>query len=495
MATITSSALLACSKAGLHCVSNSSKIYRFPTEEKFIMNLSNVCSLNTLFILVCTILTLLLICQELFTFTIVKPTTSSHEERELEIADLPDVVFCLDPAFDSVNLTRFGYRRDSYFRGSQSRHDKDFVGWNEQGEENATKILREKQKEKSSQDILIKVLVFDNELLNQLVKEAYYVRHKDGLVYVKPEMKFRILAYPYGRCLVLSPPTEHISKMKLGALYLEVQTNGLGLRERKTKVKIFFMERSSSLLLYPDEMEMTGVKPEVKFWGENNYEIITYKVKISRAHHVQGDPLYDCAPYTIDNSFNDCVQNEVLEFFDKEINCQPPLLAKEPSLMCNRKFNVSSTKAEKITDYFWRLYVHNMKFKCRTPCSTTNFTTQLVHTTKSDDFTTLVIVFDSKVDIVHSSFKIDEQTFVTRLGGSVSSGRTLLWILLGLLGTFEVNQSENSFMVYIIIINNVGLGNMMNPQSQRWSYHYVRVYFTRVLQKKAQRLALFYSWF
>ena len=125
----------------------------------------------------------------------------------------------------------------------------------------------------------------------------------------------------------------------------------------------------------------------------------------------------------------------------------------------------------------------------------TNFTTQLVHTTKSDDFTTLVIVFDSKVDIVHSSFKVDEQTFVTRLGGSVSSGRTLLWILLGLLGTFEVNQSENSFMVYIIIINNVGLGNMMNPQSQRWSHHYVRVYFTRVLQKKAQRLALFYSWF
>ena len=91
-------------------------------------------------------------------------------------------------------------------------------------------------------------------------------------------------------------------------------------------------------------------------------------------------------------------------------------------------------------------------------------------------------MFDSKVDIVHSSFKIDEQTFVTRLGGSVSSGRTLLWIPLGLLGTLEVNQRENSFMVYIIIINNVGLENMMNL-SQRWSNHYVRVYYTRVLHK------------
>ena len=120
--------LLACPKAGLHCVSNSSKIYRFPTEEKFIMNLSNVCSLNTLFTLICTILTLLLICQELFTFAVVKPTTTSQEEKELETNDLPDVVFCLDPAFDSVNLTRFGYRRDSYFRGSQSWMDGDFVG-------------------------------------------------------------------------------------------------------------------------------------------------------------------------------------------------------------------------------------------------------------------------------------------------------------------------------------------------------------------------------
>ena len=68
-------------------------------------------------------------------------------------------------------------------------------------------------------------------------------------------------------------------------------------------------------------------------------------------------------------------------------------------------------------------------------------------------FSTLIIVFDAKVEIVHSSFKIDEQTFVTRLGGSVSSGRTLLWILLGLLGTFEVNQRENSFMVYTMKIN------------------------------------------
>ena len=50
----------------------------------------------------------------------------------------------------------------------------------------------------------------------------------------------------------------------------------------------------------------------------------------------------------------------------------------------------------------------------------------------------LVIVFDKKIEIVRSTFKIDEQTFLTRLGGSVSSGRTVLWILVSLIGAFQV---------------------------------------------------------
>ena len=344
------------------------------------MTLSNLCSFSTLFTLICTILTLLLIFQELFTFAVVKPTTSSREEKERETSDLPDVVFCLDPAFDSANLTRFGYQRDSYFRGSRSMDDYNVVGWNEQGGENVTN--RKGQTEKSSLDILNEVLVFDDLLLEKLVLNASYVEHKDGVAYVKPEKRFRTLAYPYGRCLVLSPPTESISSVKLDVLYLKLQTD-IGLRERKTKLKIFFMEKSSSLLLYPHEVEMSGENPYLKLWGNDHDPVVkTYKVKIPRAHHVQGDPHYDCSVYTIDNSYNDCVQNKVLKFFDKEIRCQPPLLAKDPNLMCNTKFNVSSSKAEKINGYFWQLYIHNLKFKFRTPCSTTKFTTRLVHTQK-----------------------------------------------------------------------------------------------------------------
>ena len=196
-------------------------------------------------------------------------------------------------------------------------------------------------------------------------------------------------------------------------------------------------------------MEMTGEMPNMRLWYDPPEERI-YKVKILKTQHVQGDPLYNCAFYTIDNSYNDCIQNEVLEFFDKEIGCQPPLLAKDTNLLCNRKFNFSSSKARKINEYFIQLAIHNLKFKCRTPCSTKKFTTQLAHTTKSgSEDNLLAIVFDSKVDIVHSSFKIDEQTLLTRLGGSVSSGRTLLWILVGLLGAFQVMSKFTTAEVYI----------------------------------------------
>ena len=133
------------------------------------MHLSNVISLKSLFTSICTILTVLLICQELYTFSFVKPTTTSNEEKELETTDLPDVVFCLEPAFDLENLTQYGYLKDSYFRGSPSGNFGDFVGWNGQ------------DMEKSSQDILNEVLVFDDNILGQLVKVANYVDQQMSL--------------------------------------------------------------------------------------------------------------------------------------------------------------------------------------------------------------------------------------------------------------------------------------------------------------------------
>ena len=77
--------------------------------------------------LACTVLTFLLICQELFTFVVTKPTSMSTQEKELQMKDLPEVFICLEPGADIKVLKKYGYHPNVYYRGSSM--DK-FIGWN-----------------------------------------------------------------------------------------------------------------------------------------------------------------------------------------------------------------------------------------------------------------------------------------------------------------------------------------------------------------------------
>ena len=211
-------------------------------------------------------------------------------------------------------------------------------------------------------------------------------------------------------------------------------------------IRVFFMTHANSIHLYPNEMEIVGDSIEVKVDKENWRK--AYKTKISQNNHVQGDPRFKCSVYTEDHSYNDCVQAEVLQFFDKEIGCQPPLLVKDPTQMCNKRFNI--TNKDRIARFFKHLDYHDAKFKCRAPCLTNVFNTRFVIKAERQKGKTIEITFDNTVEVFHSSFRINEQTFLTRLGGSVSSGRTLLWIFLSLVGALQVGltKSNNVWRVF-----------------------------------------------
>ena len=133
----------------------------------------------------CTILTLLLIYQELVAFTITRPTSNFQEEKKLETMDIPEVVLCFEPGFDSKVLSRYGYNIDTYYRGAKSKRGS-FVGWN--GDKNKTK---------TSKDILEEVLVVDSQILN---KRNSFLRAwftEDHVDVVPAEIKLRTLAYPF----------------------------------------------------------------------------------------------------------------------------------------------------------------------------------------------------------------------------------------------------------------------------------------------------------
>ena len=82
---------------------------------------------------------MLLIYQELVTFSVTKPTTTSKEEKKLDTSDLPEVVVCLDPGFDTEIMRKYNYRPIRYYRGVND--ERTFVGWN--GGKEETKSSRE----------------------------------------------------------------------------------------------------------------------------------------------------------------------------------------------------------------------------------------------------------------------------------------------------------------------------------------------------------------
>ena len=76
-------------------------------------------------------------------------------------------------------------------------------------------------------------------------------------------VKPRILAYPYGRCMSISLPSQkNSSYTKLNSLYLSLNNDHPILGNKS--LRIFFMDQVNSLQLYPDEMEMTGDPLKVK---------------------------------------------------------------------------------------------------------------------------------------------------------------------------------------------------------------------------------------
>ena len=150
------------------------------------------------------------------------------------------------------------------------------------------------------------------------------------------------------------------------------------------------------------------------------------------SHHVLGDPHFDWTEYSRSYTYNDCVQDEMESMFNKLLGCVPPLLAKNRMKMCNRVFNLTSEEDAYSSHLLYRIYsVGFTNHSCKTPCTRTTYTTELVSKTPSSiDF--ILLAFDPTVSVTRTSFSIGPQTLVTRLGGSVSSGRTLLWGLAAL---------------------------------------------------------------
>ena len=115
------------------------------------------------------------------------------------------------------------------------------------------------------------------------------------------------------------------------------------------------------------------------------------------------------------------------------------------------------TKAKKLRKLFKHVYYHDGMFGCMPPCLTNVYSTRFVHKVEKARIkpTTVVITFDETVQVFRSTFSVDDQTLLTRLGGAVASGRTLLWMFLTVIGLGQVAFDQlvlKHFFAYFITL-------------------------------------------
>ena len=93
------------------------------------------------------------------------------------------------------------------------------------------------------------------------------------------------LMYPHGRCLSFSPPKESLNSSRINSLVIILnETTIEKLNFKSFKLWVYFMDRSNSLQIYPDEMEMLGDPVRIDMFCEKP-PFITFKTQISRSVH------------------------------------------------------------------------------------------------------------------------------------------------------------------------------------------------------------------
>ena len=144
-------------------------------------------SLAPLLQVLCTCLTLVLVYQEVVTYTKTRPTTSSLEQTGLEDDSFPQVSVCLDPPLSKERAQSYGYDMTVYFRGL--KHFKSgFVGWN--GTE----------QEANSSEILEDIFTVKKDL--KMIKGFFTTVE----IYKKwATVSFKQPMYPFGKCFLINP--------------------------------------------------------------------------------------------------------------------------------------------------------------------------------------------------------------------------------------------------------------------------------------------------
>ena len=122
-----------------------------------------------------------------------------------------------------------------------------------------------------------------------------------------------------------------------------------------------------------------------------------------------------------ENTYENCVQNELKSIFEEQLNCTPPLIARETDRICDERFHVSRHMSYKVYKMFLNKYQDFEPVHCKKPCTQTKYEIEKTAELTEDDYLVIKLTFKPFVYVTRSAYSISVIDTITSLGGSVSN--------------------------------------------------------------------------
>ena len=244
--------------------------------------------------------------------------------------------------------------------------------------------------------------------------------------------------YPRGRCINLGPEMRHRDQPVIKFYILELKD--------EENIQIFFQDPINGAQLLPNQFQMRGDSVEIGTDQSGLYK--KYKTKISKFQHPEGDPKFDCKNYCKNETYNDCIENELVKKFQKLLGCHPPLISEKKEKMCNTTFNMSTSDdtVKNVLDLIDNMFTDFHSTSCKSPCTYYKYDTRLLYSfTINRKENRVKIVLDRVVDITLTSFLLSIPGFFVGLGGAISAGRTLFWFVVSAMGFWGIIKNLANF--------------------------------------------------
>ena len=110
-------------------------------------------------------------------------------------------------------------------------------------------------------------------------------------------------------------------------------------------MKVFLMDPINAPHIYPIDLQMKG--DHIKIPLSRGVSWFYFIIRVSRSYHVMGDPLFDCQEYSEQETYGECVREDLKKIFEAKLGCTPPVLASRPDEMCSEWYNQTKEESER----------------------------------------------------------------------------------------------------------------------------------------------------